>query len=72
MTLVSAYERLIGARGTEIRDIAQPALAQEPESKTEAAAGQPAGQIPPQRMAARAPPLPERRPHRVRRRLAHR
>jgi len=72
MTLVSAYERLIGARGTEIRDIAEPALAQEPESKTETATGRSARQIPPQRVAERAPPLPERRPHRIRRRLAHR
>lgn len=75
MTLVSAYERLIGARGTEIRDVAEPAApappqdaAARPETKTE----QIAKPVPPERLAVRRPPLPERRPPHRRRKLAHR
>jgi hypothetical protein len=73
MTLVSAYERLIGARGTEIKDVAQPeAPPPGVEAKAETSAEHAVKPVPPERTAVRHPPLPERRPHRIRRRLAHR
>jgi hypothetical protein len=74
MTLVSAYERLIGARGTEIKEVAQPAAPPPPgaEAKAETGPEQAVTPVPPERPALRTPPLPERRPHRIRRRLAHR
>ena len=73
MTLVSAYERLLGARGSEIKEVARPAAPPpgaeaKAETKTEAAVSP----APPERTAVRHPPLPEKRPHRIRRRLAHR
>ena len=73
MTLVSAYERLLGARGTEIKEVAQPA-APPPgaEAKAETKAEAAVSPAPPERTAVRHPPLPEKRPHRIRRRLAHR
>ena len=73
MTLVSAYERLIGARGTEIKDVAQPeAPPPGVEAKAETSAKHAVKPVPPEHAAVRHPPLPERRPHRIRRRLAHR
>ena len=75
MTLVSAYERLIGARGTEIKDVVEtPAQPSSPgaEAKAENGAEHAAKPVPAERVAVRKPPLPERRPHRIRRHLAHR
>jgi hypothetical protein len=73
MSLVSAYERLIGARGTEIVDVAVPVSKPENnEAKAEATAEATSSPTPPDRVAIRKPPLPERRPHRIRRHLAHR
>jgi len=72
MTLVSAYERLIGARGTEITDVvsAPPPAAATGASKADTPAAEP---LPPRRVAVRTPPLPPRRkPHLHRRHLAHR
>jgi hypothetical protein len=79
MSLVSAYERLIGARGTEIKVVAKPAPAPpadakpeiKPEIKSEAVESK-AERLPPERIAVRKPPLPERRPHRRRRHVADR
>jgi hypothetical protein len=73
MSLVCAYERLIGARGTEIRAVAEPVTAQPRNggAKPEATTEQSAKPLPPRRIAVRKPPLPERRPHH-RRHLADR
>jgi hypothetical protein len=84
MTLVSAYERLIGARGTEIKDVAEPVVSPPPAAeasaaietatKAEPAAEKPAAApLPPRRLAVRTPPLPHRRkPHSRRRHIADR
>ena len=40
--------------------------------RTSATAATAVKPVPPERTAVRHPPLPERRPHRIRRRLAHR
>jgi hypothetical protein len=75
MTLVSAYERLIGARGTEIKDVSQtaaPLASADAHATPETAPEQASKPAPPVRTAVRKPPLPERRPHRIRRHLAHR
>ncbi len=75
MTLVAAYERLIGARGTEIKDVSEtsaPVASADARATAETAPEQVAKPEPPTRTAVRKPPLPERRPHRIRRHLAHR
>jgi hypothetical protein len=85
MTLVSAYERLIDARGTEIAPVADTAPPPPPEPKAPAENAASAGSkpqtaaetaavrpLPPARVAVRKPPLPERRPARHRRHLADR
>jgi len=61
MTLVSAYERLIGGRGSELIDVAEPE-APAPD-KAVATTEHSAKPLPPERLAVRNPPLPERRPH---------
>jgi hypothetical protein len=83
MSLVSAYERLIGDRGTEITPAAEPAPAPPTEASVEAkpetrpevkseTAESTAERLPPERIAVRKPPLPERRPRHRRHHIADR
>jgi hypothetical protein len=72
MTLVSAYERLIGARGRELVEVAERARPSRPASGAETTTEGSAKPLPPHRTAVRRPPLPEPRPRHRRRHVADR